>query len=87
MVAIMDGVMAVRPNTTFAFLCSPTDVFVQPNDAVEAVKDNLRHIPTWQSIVRSLFGSKALKPNLRKPVNGKTVVNGIVVAQVSPAVA
>lgn len=82
MVAIMNGLMNVRPRTVFAFLCSPTDVFVQPKDAVDAVRENLKQVPLWQTIVKLLGGGKLLKPNLRKPINGQTVVNGIVVAQV-----
>lgn len=81
MVAIMDGLLTSRPGTSFAFLCSPTDVFVQPAVAVEAVKANLRTVPLWQSLVRSLSGGRVLKTNLRTPVNEHVVVNGIVVAQ------
>jgi len=81
MVAIMEGVMAVRPGTSFAFLCSPTDVFVSPPEAVDAVKANLKNVPLWQKAVQALSGGRVLKPNLRKPVNGQVVVNGIVVAQ------
>jgi hypothetical protein len=81
MVAIMDGVMAARPRTSFAFLCSPTDVFVAPPDAVAAMDDNMKHAPAWQKIVGALAGGRVLKQNKRKPVNGHTVVNGIVVAQ------
>lgn len=82
MVAIIDGVMAVRKDTSAAFLCSPTDVFVSPADAVDAVKANLKAIPLWQKVVKGLCGGRVLRPNIRKEVNGHVVVNGIVVAQV-----
>ena len=82
MCAIMQGVMAVRKDTAIAFLCSPTDVFVSPPEASAAVKDNLKHVPLWQTLVQKLTCGKFLVPNLVKETDKGRVVNGIVVAQV-----
>jgi len=86
--AIMKGVVEKRPRGSVAlgFLCSPTDVFIQPDDAVQASVTNLKKAPAWQNLVRMLT-SRVLVKNTRAPVptdEGKgsfVVVDGLVVAQ------
>lgn len=83
MCAIMDGVASTRRDTAFAFLCSPTDVFVAPAETVAAVTTNLSNAPLWQKVVKAIGCGRVLVPNLaRKHSNGARVINGIVVAQV-----
>jgi len=87
--AIMKGVVEKRPVGTvaLAFLCSPTDVFIQPDDAVQASVTNLKRAPAWQKLIRMLT-SKVLVRNARAAVQTDekdggsfTVVDGLVIAQ------
>ncbi len=82
MCAIMQGVLSKRKDTAIAFLCSPTDVFVSPAEAVTEVKANLKRVPLWQTLVQALSCGKLLVPNLAKDTPNGRVINGIVVAQV-----
>uniref|UniRef100_A0A7S1CE12 Uncharacterized protein n=1 Tax=Bicosoecida sp. CB-2014 TaxID=1486930 RepID=A0A7S1CE12_9STRA len=66
-----------------AFLCSPTDVFLHPPEAVEHAKRNHRNAPLWQKLVAPLF---KMKVNARKPVKcddgeERTAVDGLVIEQ------
>lgn len=66
-----------------AFLCSPTDVFLHPEDAIEQVKRYHKNAPLWQKIIAPLFG---MKRNVRKPVKCddgemRTAVDGLVTDQ------
>ena len=81
MVAIMEGVSKAGRDVSMAFLCSPTDVFLQPEDAVAAVAANAKAAPAWQSAVKALCCGKALLPNTRRPANGFTAINGLIVPQ------
>lgn len=70
-----------RSNTSLAFLCSPTDCFVVPNDARDAMIRNLKTAPLWQTIISKLSFGKFLIPNARKQIDNYSVVDGFVVAQ------
>ena len=52
--AIMAGVSARRADTRLCFLCSPTDVFANADEAVLDAQKNYKNAPAWQ--VRAGFG-------------------------------
>jgi hypothetical protein len=81
--AIMAGVCAVRPDTSLAFLCTPTDCHAIPQEAHDAAKKNLATAPWWQKLVASWGG---LKSNVVEPVQSAAgfpihLVDGVTVAQ------
>jgi hypothetical protein len=49
--AIMQGVCEARPDTALAFLCTPTDVHVIPQQAHEAAARNRAAAPAWLKIL------------------------------------
>lgn len=63
--AIMAGICAARPDTSLAFLCTPTDCHAITPEAHEAAKKNLRNAPWWQKIIAAWGG---LKSNVVAPV-------------------
>lgn len=86
--AIMKGMCDAR-KSAIAFLCTPTDAHVIPTDALKAAEANYNSKGLKNMLVlpiRTLFGSKYLKKNVRplvKSQNGKefAYVDGLVVAQ------
>jgi len=84
--AIIKGVLEKRKDASLAFLCSPTDVFVVPPEAREAMIKNRRNARWWQRLVSSVSGGRFLVPNARPKTRAKDgseycVVDGLVVAQ------
>jgi len=88
---IMKNVVEKRPNTSIAFLCSPTDVFIVPE---EAHKDSQYRYKTWslnslwQEPVKMLAQPRLLDRNSAGPSNLKDefgsslyFVNSIILAQ------
>jgi len=81
--AIMAGICATRPNTSLAFLCTPTDCHAITPEAHEAAKKNLRDAPWWQKLIASWGG---LKSNVVPPIQSNAgieihLVDGVTVAQ------
>ena len=54
--AIMAGVAEQRKDVAFAYLCSPTDVFVCQPEAAKAMQENLAKAPLWQKMISALCG-------------------------------
>eukprot|EP00998_Keelungia_sp_KM082_P008786 NODE_496_length_1870_cov_37.802065_g489_i0.p2 GENE.NODE_496_length_1870_cov_37.802065_g489_i0~~NODE_496_length_1870_cov_37.802065_g489_i0.p2 ORF type:complete len:459 (+),score=141.21 NODE_496_length_1870_cov_37.802065_g489_i0:398-1774(+) len=84
--AIMQDVMAARPNTAIAYLATPTDAHVMTAAAQEAARGNLRRAPLWQKLLKPLLRGKGMKPNISRPVEAEDgdqhiVVDAIVVEQ------
>jgi len=86
--AIMKGLLEARPrgHVSLGFLCSPTDCFVIPQAAHDAMVKNRKHAPLWQKMIANLAGGRFLSTNARKIVESKddetyAVVDGLVVAQ------
>jgi len=88
--AIMQGLQARRKNLTFAYLCTPTDTHVIPQEALFAASRNYASLGIKNLLVlpiRTLFGSKYLKRNVQPPITSKDqkntfhIVDGLVVAQ------
>jgi hypothetical protein len=82
--AIIKKVLEKRKNAALAFLCSPTDVFVCPNEARDAMLENYKNRPLWQKLIESL--TKILVKNARPQVTADdgtkySIVDGIVVPQ------
>lgn len=68
-----------------AFLCTPTDVHVIPQEANQAMTANFNASPWWMKLISALPGSQ-LTPNARKPVVAASgtsfyYVDGLSVAQ------
>lgn len=84
--AIMHGVYRERPNTTLAFLCTPTDCHVIPQEAHDAMVENHKNAPWWQQLISSVSGERFLRKNALAPVKANdgemiNLVDGLVVAQ------
>jgi hypothetical protein len=88
--AIIKGVAEELKNAdqlAIAFLCTPTDVHVIPQEASQAAAENLSNAPIWQKIA-AMLGIFGLRKNKLQPVEnvdrpGKHVylVDGTVSAQ------
>ena len=69
--AIMEDLAARRSDTVLAFLLTPTDVFLVPEDALEASR---RHFAKagisrlWQAPMRGLTGGRFYAQNLRREI-------------------
>jgi len=84
--AIMKGVSERRKGVSLGFLCSPTDVFVAPEEARQAQLANLKAVPFWQPLLGALSCGKMCVPNKRSPTktaDGKAlfVVDNIIEQQ------
>lgn len=81
---IIDTLCSTRKSTSVSFLCTPTDCHVIPQEAYEAMKDNLKRYPWWMRLISALPGA-SLTPNAVKPVvaGSKTYyyVDGLSIAQ------
>jgi len=73
--AIMQGVCAARKTTSLAFLCTPTDIHVIPEEANKAAAENYKKAPFLLSLVASL-GTSMLKRNSLKPVSTTSSTKG-----------
>jgi len=86
--AIMEGLCATRADTALAFLCTPTDVHLIPDEARRAAKANAAFTvyTPLELLIRALSLGKSLVPNALKPLTtsegGKLpYVDGLSVAQ------
>jgi len=74
--AIMSRLCKKSKNVALAFLCTPTDDHIIPEDAREAAKQLYKKASGWQKVLAA-FG--VLRPNFKAPkVNNMCVVEGIV---------
>ena len=83
--SIIETLCRTRKTTKIAFLCTPTDIHVIPQEANEAAKKNAANSPLYQKIVSALPGPM-LASNAEKPVKtekGSDIyfVDGLSVAQ------
>lgn len=84
---IIEKVCEYHKDTSVAFLCTPTDVHVIPQEAHAAMGENAKKVPLWQTLFSALSMGKCLKKNQIPKVtakNGKDsfyLVDGIVTAQ------
>lgn len=83
--AIIETLCNQRKSTSVAFLCTPTDVHVIPQEANQAMTANFNASPWWMKLISALPGSQ-LTPNARKPVVAASgtsfyYVDGLSVAQ------
>lgn len=85
--AICRDLTTKRKNTSLAYLCTPTDLHLIPQEAWEAAKSNFAEYSSkpYCLLMRLLGRGKFLRRNAREPVPGKGgdfyLVNGISVAQ------
>lgn len=85
--AITKDLSEKRPGTSLAYLCTPTDLHLVPEEVYNASNDNYKLFNSKPlcSLMRLLSNGKLLKKNMRKPVAGEGgdfyLVNGISVAQ------
>lgn len=84
--AIMTSLQADRPDCSFAFLATPTDVFVVPADAVADAKQRYRNrqVPgLFERPVGMLSGNNLFVPHYRnvEPGADRAVVNNLVARQ------
>ena len=86
--AICRDLSEKRPQTSLAYLCTPTDLHLIPKEAHEAQKKHLQEYSKkpYCIFLRLLNGGKFLRPNPKPPVRGADgeeyyFVNGISVAQ------
>lgn len=59
-----EGVLARRPNSALAYLCSPTDVFVVPESVWEKSVAAFEHTSLAYATLRRLAGGRIFKPNM-----------------------
>jgi hypothetical protein len=84
--AIMEALYKTRKNVSLAYLCSPTDVFVIPDAARDAMVKNLERAPLWQKLISVITGGRLLKKNALPKVQTSSgasfsICDGLVVAQ------
>ena len=85
--AICRDLTTKRKNTSLAYLCTPTDLHLIPQEAWEAAKANFAEYSSkpYCLLMQLLGRGKFLRRNAREPVPGKGgdfyLVNGISVAQ------
>ena len=85
--AIISGLIKANGSkTSVAFLCTPTDLHVIPDEAYNAAKANasvLSHPLAFfaEKWIQVVTGFKFLKSNVMKPMHGVKLVDGISVAQ------
>ena len=74
--ALIRGLVAARPNTAVAFLCTPTDIHIIPDEAHAAAAKNFGFHPgkVLEVFINLLSFGKYLKKNVLKPI--KTVDGG-----------
>lgn len=80
---IIEKLCDLRPDTSIAFLCTPTDVHVVPKEAHDAAEVNYKAAPFWQKLLEPLSGKSNLIKNALAPVDesGIYLVDGIVANQ------
>lgn len=81
--AIIQKVLATRKDAAICYLCSPTDVFVCPKAARDAMIENYKNAPMWQKIVEKMgYLKKNAMPEVVAEDGTKfAIVDGIVVPQ------
>jgi hypothetical protein len=83
--AIIDRLCHSHKNTSIAFLCTPTDTHVIPEDASKEMSKNYNNSPLWLKALRALGFGKILVKNALQPVKtaggNLHIVDGIVTAQ------
>jgi hypothetical protein len=84
--AISHSLYKNRPNVSLAYLCSPTDVFVIPDAARDAMQANFKSAPQWQNLISKLTSGKFLRKNTQPLVESSdkktfSICDGLVVAQ------
>lgn len=83
--AIIETLCNQRATTSVAFLCTPTDVHVIPQEANQASVNNLKSYPWWLKFISSLPGAQlarnALKPVVAASGSSFYYVNGLSIAQ------
>lgn len=85
--AISRDLTEKRPNTSLAYLCTPTDLHLIPEEAHKAADANLKEYSARPLCIflGLLSSGKFLRSNVKKPVPGKGgdffLANGISVAQ------
>jgi len=86
--AITRDLSEKRPNTSLAYLCTPTDLHLVPKESYEAVKANIKEFSNkpFCMFMNGMSNGKYLRKNFRNPIGapgGKEyyLVNGISVAQ------
>jgi len=76
-----------RQNTSLAYLCTPTDLHLIPQEAHQAASENFDEFSKkpFCMLMKMFAGNKVLRKNVKKPVSGVGgeffYVNGISVAQ------
>lgn len=86
--AIIRGLVAARPNTAVAFLCTPTDIHLIPEEAHAAAVRNFGYHPgrLLEAFINLISFGKYLQKNALKPIKTSDggslkVVDGLSVAQ------
>lgn len=86
--AICRDLTTSRKNTSLAYLCTPTDLHLMPEEAWEASRTNYKEFSgkPYCMLMKMLSRGKFLRRNARDPIEGKGgdkyyLVNGISVAQ------
>jgi len=84
--AIISRLCKAHKDTSIAFLCTPTDCHVIPDQAKEEMKKNYNNSPLWIKLLRTLGCGKILVKNALAPVKQAdgseiNIVDGIVTAQ------
>eukprot|EP00934_Nitzschia_sp_Nitz4_P003826 Nitzschia sp. Nitz4//scaffold3_size479765//106428//108874//NITZ4_000043-RA/size479765-processed-gene-0.61-mRNA-1//1//CDS//3329550587//3816//frame0 len=85
--AITSNLSEKRPNTSLAYLCTPTDLHLVPEEAFRAAEANYKEYKDRPlcSIMTLLSNGKFLRKNAKKVVSGEGgdyyLINGVSVAQ------
>lgn len=81
--AVMMHLRRNRPNISIAFLCTPTDIHVIPEDAHKAAKKNFGWHPgrLLEAVINIVSMGKLLRKNALPDMHGLKVVDGLSVAQ------